>query len=40
MAGITGGLFILGAAIGSVFTLYKMRRLEQPAIPLSLVVKP
>jgi O-antigen/teichoic acid export membrane protein len=40
MAGITGGLFILGAAIGSVFALYKMRRLEQPAIPLSLVVKP
>lgn len=40
MAGITAGLFIFGAVVGSAYGLYKLRRLEQPAIPLSLAVEP
>ncbi len=40
MAGVTAGLFIFGSIVGTAFALYKLRRLEQPAIPLSLVVKP
>lgn len=40
MAGITGGLFILGSVIGSTFALIKLRRLDQPALPLSLAVEP
>jgi O-antigen/teichoic acid export membrane protein len=40
MASITSGLFILGAAIGSMFALYKLRDLSKPASPLTLAVDP